>query len=269
MSLLGEYNATSSLPFLWNDLMSVFLKACFSWSRVCPQPLSMQYDWPRFSPDAGEGRSGDECLLLAKMPATVFSLRILVDEATEWFRTGDWFKNKHYRKCTKKKHLMGVVPVVVSFLPSVLCTRVGLFTSCSDSPDQSCLSLLWFYSHSAELNSIHQPLHLNVPCSQHTNSDFQCPLHSLVAVVPLHTQRFAAIGRLQQLELKQDGLVQVSAHERLIVEDGDADNWGVHYWMPGQPEGEKEAECLVGRKWSVMFSNVGTSREEPCYHRNG
>lgn len=70
--------------------------------------------------------------------------------------------------------------------------------------------------------------------------DFECHLHSLAAVVPLHTQRLAAIGCLQQLELKQDGLVQVSAHKRLIVEDGDADDWGIHYWMPGKPEGEKQ-----------------------------
>lgn len=118
---------------------------------------------------------------------------------------------------------------------------------------QSWLSLLWFYSHSAELNNTHQPLNLlplfsTTLLSAHKLIDFQCPLHSLATVVPLHTQRFAAIGRLQQLELKQDGLVQVSAHKRLIVEDGDADNWGVHYWMPGKPEGEKQAECLVGRK---------------------
>lgn len=72
--------------------------------------------------------------------------------------------------------------------------------------------------------------------------DVQWHLHSLAAVVPLHTQRFAAIGRLQQLELKQDGLVQVSAHKRLIVEDGDADNWGVHHWMSGKPEGGKAAK---------------------------
>lgn len=63
-------------------------------------------------------------------------------------------------------------------------------------------------------------------------------------MVPLHTQRFAAIGRLQQLELQQDGLVQVSAHKRLIVEDRDADDWGVHYWMSRQPEGGKAAELL-------------------------
>lgn len=31
--------------------------------------------------------------------------------------------------------------------------------------------------------------------------------YSLTAVVPLHTQRLAAVGRLQQLELQQDGLV--------------------------------------------------------------
>lgn len=117
------------------------------------------------------------------------------------------------------------------------------------------IHLSWFYSHSAELNNIQQPLNLNLLplfsttlLSAHKLKDVQWPLHSLAAVVPLHTQRFAAIGRLQQLELKQDGLVQVSAHKRLIVEDGDADNWGVHYWMPGKPEGEKEAECLVGRK---------------------
>lgn len=70
-------------------------------------------------------------------------------------------------------------------------------------------------------------------------ADFGRHRHSLAAVVPLHAQRFAAIGRLQQLELKQDGLVQVSTHKRLIVEDGDADDWGVHYWMSGKPEGEK------------------------------
>lgn len=80
--------------------------------------------------------------------------------------------------------------------------------------------------------------------------DFEGHLHSRAAVVPLHTQRFAAIGRLQQLELEQDGLVQVSAHKGLIVEDGDAHNWGVHDWMPGKPEGEKQQNdsTLVGEK---------------------
>lgn len=44
-------------------------------------------------------------------------------------------------------------------------------------------------------------------------------LYSLTAVVPLHTQWLAAIGRLQQLEFKQDGLVQVSSDKRLVVVD--------------------------------------------------
>lgn len=213
---------------------------------------------------------------ISKNAATVFSLRILVDEVTAWFRTGASFQKQTLQKMYQKKHLMGVAPVVVvSFLPSVICIRVALFTSCSDSPDQSWLSLLWFYSHCAELNNIRHPLDVNVLplfsttlLSAHTLIDVQCPLHSLAAVVPLHTQRFAAIGRLQQLELKQDGLVQVSAHKCLIVENGDADNWGVHYWMPGKPEGEKEAECSVGRKSSVIFSMVRMSREEHCYYRN-
>lgn len=54
-------------------------------------------------------------------------------------------------------------------------------------------------------------------------------------MVPLHTKWFAAIGRLQQLELKQDRLVQVSAHKRLVVEYGDTDHWGVHYRVSGKP----------------------------------
>lgn len=78
---------------------------------------------------------------------------------------------------------MGVVPVVVvSFLLSLFCIRVFFFTSCSDSPDQSWLSLLWFYSHSAELNNIHQPLNLNLLpffsttlLSAHKLIDFQWP----------------------------------------------------------------------------------------------
>lgn len=57
-------------------------------------------------------------------------------------------------------------------------------------------------------------------------------------MVPLHTQWLAAICCLQQLELKQDGLVQVSAYKRLVVVDRNADNWGVHYRVTGKPEGE-------------------------------
>lgn len=82
-------------------------------------------------------------------------------------------------------------------------------------------------------------------------------------MVPLHTQRFAAVGRLQQLELEQDGLVQVSAHKRLIVVDGDADNWGVHYWMSGKPEGEKQPSdnMFIREKVEHVVSNIGMSRE--------
>lgn len=69
-----------------------------------------------------------------------------------------------------------------------------------------------------------------------------CNLHSQVAVVPLHTQWLAAIGRLQQLELQQDGLVQVSTHKRLVVVHGDADHRGVHYWVSGK---SGKTECLV------------------------
>lgn len=158
---------------------------------------------------------------------------------------------------------------------------VGLFTSCSVLLDRSWLSLFCtFYSPSTELNNIiHQPLNLNaLPLfsagllSTHKLIEFQRCLHSLAAVVPLHAQRFAAIGRLQQLELKQDGLVQVSAHKRLVVEDGDADNWGVHYWMPWKPGGETRAELqrvTVEGKWSVVFSGAGMSREEPCCYTCG
>lgn len=64
-------------------------------------------------------------------------------------------------------------------------------------------------------------------------------LYSRAAVVPLHTQGFAAIRRLQQLELQQYGLVQVSANKRLVVVNGHADNWGVHYRVSGQPEGRR------------------------------
>lgn len=67
----------------------------------------------------------------------------------------------------------------------------------------------------------------------------KCNLYSRTAVVPLHTQRLAAIGRLQQLELEQDGLVQVSAHKRLVVVDGDTDHRGVHYRVSGKPGGER------------------------------
>lgn len=64
-------------------------------------------------------------------------------------------------------------------------------------------------------------------------------------MVPLHTQRFTTIGCLQQLELEQDGLVQVSTHKRLVVVDRDTDNRGVHYWVSGKPEGGKESAELA------------------------
>lgn len=57
------------------------------------------------------------------------------------------------------------------------------------------------------------------------------------AVVPLHTQRFAAIGRLQQFELQLDGLVQVSAHKRVVIKDGDSDHRRVHHRVSGKSEG--------------------------------
>ena len=60
-------------------------------------------------------------------------------------------------------------------------------------------------------------------------------LYSLTAVVPLHTQWLAAIGRLQQPEFKQDGLVQVSSDKRLVVVDRDTDHRGVHYRVSGKP----------------------------------
>lgn len=56
-------------------------------------------------------------------------------------------------------------------------------------------------------------------------------------MVPLHTQRLAAIGRLQQFKLQQYGLVQVTAHKRLVVEDGDGHHRGVHNWVSGKPGG--------------------------------
>lgn len=64
-------------------------------------------------------------------------------------------------------------------------------------------------------------------------------LYSRAAVVPLHAQGLAAVRRLQQLELQQDGLVQVSTNKRVVVVDGHADNWGVHYRVSGQPEGRR------------------------------
>lgn len=70
-------------------------------------------------------------------------------------------------------------------------------------------------------------------------------VYSLTAVVPLHTQWLTAIGRLQQLELQQDGLVQVSAHKRLVVEDRNSDHWGVHYRVSGKPEGRERAELDI------------------------
>lgn len=70
-------------------------------------------------------------------------------------------------------------------------------------------------------------------------------LYSRAAVVPLHTQRFAAIRRLQQLELQQYGLVQVSANKCVVVVDWHADNWGVHYRVSGQPGGERESSVIV------------------------
>lgn len=102
--------------------------------------------------------------------------------------------------------------------------------------------MVLFLLYSAELHPLGPEFKMYVVRLMQTRKlmGFQRHRHSLEAVVPLHTQRFAAIGRLQQLELKQDRLVQVSAHKRLIVEDGDADNWGVHYWMSGKPDGEKQ-----------------------------
>ena len=78
-------------------------------------------------------------------------------------------------------------------------------------------------------------------------------LYSLVTVVPLHTQWLAAIGRLQKLELEQDGLVQVSAHKRLVVEDRDTDHRGVHYRVSGKPEGGREIAQLPYRKTEEKF----------------
>ena len=64
-------------------------------------------------------------------------------------------------------------------------------------------------------------------------------LYSRTAVIPLYTQRLAAIGCLQQLELQKDGLVQVTTHECLVVVDRDSDHWRVHYRVSGKPGGEK------------------------------
>ena len=71
-------------------------------------------------------------------------------------------------------------------------------------------------------------------------------MYSLAAVVPLYTQWLTAIGRLQQLELQQDGLVQVSAHKRLVVVDRNSDHRGVHYRVSGQPGGggKEQSDCV-------------------------
>lgn len=73
-------------------------------------------------------------------------------------------------------------------------------------------------------------------------------LYSRTAVVPLHAQRLAPIGRLQQPELQQDGLVQVSAHKRLVVVDGDRDHRGVHCWVSGKPERKERRGYRVTRR---------------------
>lgn len=67
-------------------------------------------------------------------------------------------------------------------------------------------------------------------------------LYLRAAVIPLHTQRFAAIGCFQQFELQCDGRVQVTAHKRLVVIDGNSDHWGVHYWVSGKPGRKKKTE---------------------------
>lgn len=81
-------------------------------------------------------------------------------------------------------------------------------------------------------------------------------LYSRTAVVPLHTQWLAAIGCLQQFELKQDGLVQVSTHKCLVVVDRDTDHWGVHYRVSRKPGGEKVQRYFTStaadRKQSLM-----------------
>lgn len=75
-----------------------------------------------------------------------------------------------------------------------------------------------------------------------------CSVYSLTAVVPLHTQWLAAIGRLQQLELEQDGLVQVPTHKRLVVVDRDTDHWGVHYRVSREPGGDRaQSYCMSTR----------------------
>lgn len=71
--------------------------------------------------------------------------------------------------------------------------------------------------------------------------------YSLAAVVPLHTQWFAAICCLQQLELQQDRLVQVAADKRLVVVHRDTDHWGVHHWVSGEPDARREIEIQNGR----------------------
>lgn len=80
-------------------------------------------------------------------------------------------------------------------------------------------------------------------------------------MVPLHTQWLAAIGRLKQLELQQDGLLQVSTDECLIAEDRDTDNWRVHYWMSRKPEGEKEQSHRVSVRQKVGF-DVPVSKDK-------
>lgn len=66
-------------------------------------------------------------------------------------------------------------------------------------------------------------------------------------MVPLHTQWLAAIGSLQQFELKQDGLVQVPTHKRLVVVDRDADHRGIHYWVSGKPGIERVQSYRTSR----------------------
>lgn len=83
----------------------------------------------------------------------------------------------------------------------------------------------WPFQHLAQITTLY-----NHVCQR------EWTLYSRTAVVPLHTQWLTAICSLQQLELKQDGLVQVSSHKRLVVEDGDGDHRGVHYRVSGKPE---------------------------------
>lgn len=121
---------------------------------VCPQALStavLNPDWPRFSPDAGGPKERWWMPAISENAATIFSLCILVDEATA-VQDGGLFQKQTLQNMHQKKASHGCCSCNCCFFPPLSVLHQSGFIYLLFSFTRSVL----VESFMVLLNNIHQ-----------------------------------------------------------------------------------------------------------------